>query len=251
MYDVNIIKPQIIDKINFLISKKIIELSDKNKYEIKCTEYTWMFKISNQLDDLEHKLDILLSDKTLVYLSINSIIYKNNMMIEEINNIQISYNPLSFRQSDDSIKNKLYDIISFNVLSKKLYLIGGEMVFFAKFLKPTKFYMYTDFESIYNDARINFPSDIHNIQLINYEYCKLYCNSEKDFHIIANTSKSGLGKNLCNEILNLELTNITIISCNKKSFSQDYKILSSRYYIEKTFELKTNYSVYVIFLHII
>jgi len=47
------------------------------------------------------------------------------------------------------------------------------------------------------------------------------------------------------------LKNITIISCNKKSFISDYNILKSKYAITKIYDITTNYSVCVYFLSLI
>lgn len=61
--------------------------------------------------------------------------------------------------------------------------------------------------------------------------------------MIANTSKHGLGNNLCQEIINIGYNNLLIISCNKKSFNRDYDTLKNKYIINKLFSIKTNYEV--------
>lgn len=245
-YDKTIVILQINKKINFLNS-----LLKFYKCEIRCTNYTWMVKLINCMN-IEN-IDVLLEDNTLVYLSINDVIYKNKMMIDKINNEDVYYNPLSFRQSDDSIKTKLYQILKENIKSKKLYLIGGEMIFFAKLLNSDDFYMYTDFQSIYDDAIYNYPDYIDRIKLINYDNDKLNKVNKvinNDYYAIINTSKSGIGRHLCNEILKLGLNNICIISCNRKSFLRDFKQLSYKYTINKVVDLKTNYVVSIYFLNI-
>jgi hypothetical protein len=241
-YDDTIVDSQINEKINFL---KKLNLTFNGVCDIRVTNYTWCFRYEGTFD--KNIIDKLIDDPTLVYLSVNDVIYKNNMMIEKFNEFCIQYNPLSFRQTDNNIKYKLYEILQKNIFSNKLYFIGGEMVFFAKLLKPEEFIMYTDFESIYNDAIINFPDCSNKINMISYIYCNLK-KLDSDFHLIANTSKHGLEKYLCNEILKIGLKNITIISCNKKSFISDYNILKSKYTINKIYDIATNYSVCVYFL---
>ena len=249
IYDENIVNDQIKQKINFLKTKGFV--FDKI-CEIKCTNYTWLFKYEGTV--LVNEFDFLLNDETLVYLYINGITYKNNKMIDYIHDERIYYDPQSFRQSDDSIKNELYQILKDNVIpnkiNNKIYFIGGEMVFFAKLLKPSCFIMNTDFQSIYNDALSNFPENVDNIHLIKYTFNKL-TKVDKNYTLIANTSRNGLDKNLCKEILELELNRIIIISCNKKSFIRDFNYLYNKYKITKIFDLNTNYTVSVYFLDII
>lgn len=264
--DINICSIQVIKKINFLKSIGILNQNDVDiEFEIKCTDYSWYLKIDKFTNVSQNydKIKLLLEDPTLVYLEINCEIIKSDLMIEYIGENIIRYNPKSFRQTDDIIKNKLYSILKSEIKTKNLYLIGGEMVFFAKLLKPERFIAYTDFESIYNDAICNFPENKDNIKLINYEKDNLVnletikvnseiVNSEIDnYHLIANTSKHGLDKNLCEEILKLNFNNITIISCNKKSFQRDYLMLQTKYYITKIFDVNTNYSVCIYFLTIL
>ena len=260
-YNINICSEQIIKKINFLESIGIFNSNDtETEFEIKTTYYSWYLKIDKftNISQNYDKIKQLLDDSTLVYLEINSEIIKSDLMIDYIEEDIIRYNPKSFRQSDDNIKNKLYQILKSEIKTKNLYLIGGEMVFIARLLKPENFIALTDFESIYNDAICNFPENKDNIKLINYEKDNLVTlgivnsgivNLEtNEYHLIANTSKHGLGKNLCKEILKLQFNNITIISCNKKSFSRDFLILQSKYYITKIFDITTNYEVTIYFL---
>lgn len=258
--DINICSYQVKEKINFL--KSIDILNQDNiiiEFEIKTTDYSWYLKIDNFTNISQNcdKIKLLLEDSTLVYLEINSEIIKSDFMIEYINQDIIKYNPKSFRQSDDNIKYKLYSILKSEISAKKLYLIGGEMVFIVRLLKPENFIALTDFESIYSDAVYNFPENKENIKLINYEKNIIdnldnLDNLDKvildEYHLIANTSKHGLGKNLCKEILKINLKNITIISCNKKSFERDYQMLNMKYYITKIFDINTNYSVCIYFL---
>ena len=238
-YDRTILNDQIIFRINFLE-----EIGIKKFDEIRSTPYTWFLKLNNSISDV--KLEILLSDPTLVYLEISNHIIKNQLMIDIINNFTIKYNPKSFRQLDDSIKFKLYEILFESVKSENLYLIGGEALFFIKLLNPKKYILYTDFESIYNDAITNL-SDLNSIKLISYETDSIKLVDES-YDVILNTSKHGLGLNLCENILKLDQQRIIIISCNKKSFEKDMKNLSQKYKIERQIDIETNYVVTVYFI---
>lgn len=248
-YDNKIILYQIEEKINFL---RILGFKFDNICEIKYTNESWYLEYEGNIDNFDKIINILMEDTTLVYLCINCSIYKNEKMIDIINDTKIIYNPYSFRQNDISIKNTIYDILKIEIICKNLYLIGGEMVFYCALLKPDNFIMYTDFESIYEDAIINFSDMKENINLINYDRDKLkqidINYTQKNYTLIANTSKYGLGNNLCKEINKLYLDEIVIISCNKKSFARDFRKLETKYKLSKLFDINTNYSVCVYFL---
>jgi hypothetical protein len=217
--------------------------------EIRSTQFTWMLKYNGSCK--KELIEKILDDSTLSYLEINKIILKNELMEDKINNFLVRYNPQSFRQSDDSIKNGVYQILKENIADKNLYFIGGEMIFYSKlFQNLNKIYMITDYESIYEDAKRN-SNQNDFVQLINYDKDELVRPESIDkFTLILNTSKQGLGKNLSEEVLKLEIKNIFIVSCNSKSFYRDYEILKRRYKIKKVFELKTNYTVSIYLLEL-
>ena len=175
-------------------------------------------------------------------------------MIDIINSQIIKYNPNSFRQPDNAIKETIYNILKENVNNKNLYLIGGEMIFFDKLLNSINLQniiMYTDFLSIYQDALINININYninYNINLINYENDKLQNPPNDNYTLIINTSKQGLGYNLSNQISKMNFNQIIIISCNKKSFNKDFNILHNFYKLLKTYDITTNYSVTLYFL---
>lgn len=250
-YNESIVIPQINEKINFLrtIGFKFNYICEI-KYNVYASSYSWYFKYEGNIDDEFVASSILKNDSSLKYLSINNYVYKNDYMIDEIYGKPVMYNPASFRQNDVNIKNIVYEILLSTIVTKKLYLIGGEMVFYAMLLNPAidTCIMYTDFKSIYYDARHNFK-DNKQISLINYDIDTLQ-KTTSDYFMIANTSKHGLGNNLCNEILKLELIDIVIISCNVRSFMRDYKKLSSKYDIIKIYDINTNYNVCMYFLRI-
>lgn len=245
----DILNQQIKEKINFL---QTISFPFDKKCEIRTTQLTWMLKYDGECE--KEIIQKILHDSNLVYLEINKIIFRNEFMEEKINNVLIKYNPLSFRQSDDSIKYKIYEILQCSILGKQthnMYLIGGEMIFYSKlFHSLNKIYMITDYESIYEDAKRNSTqNDI--IKMIDYDKDELIQPEFiQNFTLIANTSKQGLGKNLSKEILKLEIKTVFIVSCNSKSFYRDYEILQRKYEIKNIFELKTNYVVTIYLLEL-
>jgi tRNA/tmRNA/rRNA uracil-C5-methylase (TrmA/RlmC/RlmD family) len=242
----DICNEQVKDKINFLQS---LSFPFDEKCEIRTTELTWMMKYNGKCK--KEIIEKILDDTSLVYLELDKIIFRNELMQDKINNVLIKYNPLSFRQSDDSIKYKVYEVLQQYIFSSNIYFIGGEMTFYSKlFQKLNKVYMITDYESIYEDAKRNINENENNIiKMIDYDKDELikpeFIN---DFTLITNSSIQGLGENLSNEILKLEIKTIFIISCNSKSFYRDYEILKRKYEINKIFEIKTNYIVTIYLL---
>lgn len=250
----DICNEQVKQKINFLQS---LSFSFDDKCEIRTTELTWMMKYSGKCK--KEIIEKILNDTSLVYLELDKIIIRNELMLDKINNVVIKYNPLSFRQSDDAIKYKVYEVLQENIFVSNIYLIGGEMTFYSKlFQNLNKVYMITDYESIYEDAKRNINENENNIiKMIDYDKDKLIkpelIKPEfiDDYILITNTSKQGLGGNLSNEILKLEFKKIFIISCNSKSFYRDYEILKRKYEINKIFEIKTNYIVTIYLLNLL
>ena len=235
----DIINPQVKEKINFLIH---LNFPFKARCEIRTTTETWSLKYDDIVDD--KIINILIQDETLRYIEINKTVIRNKKMIDIINSDKIEYDALSFRQSDDSIKKEIYQILRETLSNKKICFVGGEMVFYKALLNPSEYIMYTDFNSIYTDSIQNGNS---NTSLIDYDKDQLK-KINSDYNLIANTSKSGLGKNLSKSISDLNLEKIVIISCNKKSFQKDFLILKEKYFISMEYELKTNMSVWVFFL---
>ena len=224
------------------------------KCEIRTTETTWMLKYDGECE--KDIIEKIMEDCNLVYLEINKTIFRNEFMEEKINNVLIKYNPLSFRQSDDSIKYKIYEILKEygkfkHIYCQNLYFIGGEMVFYSKlFQNLNQVYMITDYETIYEDAKRN-SAKYDKIFMIDYDKDELIRPESIDnFTLIANTSKQGLGKKLSEEIVKLGIQTVFIISCNQKSFYKDFEILKKKYVINKTFEIKTNYIVTIYLLKI-
>ena len=156
----------------------------------------------------------------------------------------VKYNPLSFRQSDDSIKYSIYDILKSNIINDKICFIGGEMMFYYYLLLPSTYLLFTDYQSIYDDALLNIKNNIYLV-----DYNNININIDVTYTLILNTSKSGLGSNLSKKIEKLKNKEIIIISCNIKSFIRDFDILSNSYKIINVYEIKTNYSVYVYILN--
>jgi hypothetical protein len=249
----------------------------ETKYEIRANEYNWSIRIWNDKEFAEYNL--LLEDKTCIFIEINNIIIKNQKY-KCIKNIE--YSPLSFRQPDDSIRNHIINIIEHDfIINKynKYYLLGGEATLIGRLI-PNRcgcgcgcgcgynIIFYTDYKSIYDDLIYNYNMDSNMdsniiISLVNYKTCEnivFYndvdcvraCVLEKNNNIIiANTGLQGLGNCLSNFLNTSRIYKIIVISCNPKSWLKDFNILKKNYKIIKTINIKTNYTISLYFLHII
>ncbi len=207
--------------------------------ELQANEYNCGIILKNYEDSGEIA-NYLKQYDNINYLQIKEKLYINNKYID-IYNIKRNY--LSFHQNDDTVRKYLYNFINetidYNI--KDLVLFGGEMYLFQKIIKYENLHAYSDFESIVNDTKYN-STNYNSIELVNYndfQFNKAINNANS--LTICNTSKSGLGNNLCEQI---KTNYLIIISCNKKSFSKDYMILKNKYHIIKNVEI-LNINIYL------
>ena len=172
----------------------------------------------------------------------------------------ILYHPRSFRQPDDNITLEIINYFQKEIkeikadqpdnYNKLIYLFGGECVMLGKIIKNycMKCVFYTDFPSIYEDCRVNHQDSFEtgNVHLIDYKTCDLVAGFDQLPGIaILNTGYNGMGDNLAHNLVRFKCGMVYVISCNEKSFQNDFKILSGRYRIMDVMEIKTNYSVWI------
>ena len=242
---VNSIQLSIIQFLHNLIEFKTLSVQITNCNDIG---------IEIHLNDDQHifntiRLYIESLQLNIKYFSINETIYCNDMMVEKYYNQIIIRSPKSFHQTDDNIRNTLYDIMMQNVKKcQTMYFIGGEMYLYGKIMsdKYTDGYFYSDYKSIVSDTMMNIQTS--NIFLVDYKLCTLIKTDDPVAQMIINNGKTGLGTNLCNQILDNNINTLFIISCNQKSFCRDYQILAIKYLITAEYKISTNYSVYLYIL---
>ncbi len=232
-----------------LFMKNNIILENNDKINIQITNLgDWSINFSIKKDLLQNIINFLNEDIKLKYLEINKIVIKNSYLEEIYFNKIIKRSAYSFHQNDENIRKILYTNLYKFILSIKfneIIFIGGEMYLFGTIINSEKKYFYSDYKSIVDDTIIN---DINSnyVELVNYEDKKI--NIKNGDIILINNGKSGLGNNLCKKILENDYEWIVIISCNNKSFENDYKILNIKYKIINRFEIYTNYLINLIFL---
>ena len=212
---------------NFIIFNKNINI------EVQAN--TFNISIIFDSDINNDLINYLLEYPNICYFKVSNKIYKNNLFVESINDLLIYRSIKTFHQNDDTVRKYLYDFIKDNISSiHDLILFGGEMYIFQNLINYENLYCYSDFSSIVEDTINNTNSkNKENIKLIDYYNFTLDIYS-KDSLTICNTSKHGLELNISSQINSKDLI---IISCNKKSFNKDYKILCKKYIISKSLEI--------------
>jgi hypothetical protein len=195
----------------------------------------------------------------LVYFEVNDKVRHSTTKYVN-NNFKCTYNilydPISFRQPDDTIRTQMIEFIIQFGYFPNICFIGGEITLFGKILNYEKALFYTDFRSIYLDIlrNINIDNESRKCKLINYDNCSIYNEvnefmSDDEYCIILNTGSSGLGKHLATELSKLLAYRLIIISCNKKSFAKDIIILETGGYLVKyKYDIVTNYEINIYIL---
>jgi tRNA/tmRNA/rRNA uracil-C5-methylase (TrmA/RlmC/RlmD family) len=236
----DIVNKSIREFIQFLLK---YSFDENTILEIQSNEYnSGLYIQTKELTNIElNKLiDFIKSYKNITYLEINKNIYLDIKYIDNLDDILIKRNFKSFHQNDDSVKKYLYKFLKNNIINinntDNLILFGGEMYGFPLFFPKKNIYAYSDFESIVEDTKYN--CKYVGTEIINYNTFNYTKDLEK-VSIICNTSKSGLGENMCNQINKIKANCLFIISCNKKSFEKDYCILCKQYKIVKNLQINS------------
>jgi hypothetical protein len=211
-----------------------MNFNKKSNIEVQANE----FNIGIKFDKFMEKdiIDYICEYPNICYLEINNNVYKNEFFHEKINDILIKRNINTFHQNDDIVRNYLYEFIINNTNGvKNLILFGGEMYIFQNIIRHNNLYAFSDFRTIVEDTYLN-NININNkiINLIDYSGFNLEKICRENSLTICNTSKNGLDINIAKQI---NSDNLIIISCNKKSFNKDYKVLSKKYDINMCLEI--------------
>jgi hypothetical protein len=218
----DIINQSISDIIQFL---QIYKFTPHTYIQIQANPYNCVLIVKNS-----NIIDFSEFDKkfNIVCLIVNHTIIRNNLYQTTIKNQIIFRQYKTFHQTDDMIQNNMYDnIIRYCDGYDELVCLGGEMYVFASILQYNKLSCYSDFQSIVSDTAINIKSS-DNIWLIDYQTIQLSIISD-NCCLIANTGKGGMRENLCNQIINNNISRLVIISCNQKSFNRDEQIIGLAY----------------------
>jgi hypothetical protein len=239
----------LIEEIKIMIPSNILE-DGFTKFDLRINHLNYMIKISTKNDIIIKILQqSFLEDINCCYLKINDQIYKNGLYKDILN---LEYNPHSFRQPDDSIREYIVQWFQKTLPRgwNSIIFFGGECTMLGKILYEHSIsqYFYTDFISIYCDIIRNYNKP--NVELIDYSIWKadklqLTRDKEGSNCCIVNTGYKGMGINLSTEISKIGANEIYVISCNKDSWTRDWHILCNTYNLKEQMEIRTNYSVWI------
>lgn len=226
-------------------------------FEIRANFYNYSLIITGDVSDYMSKKIISASYSflPLVYFEIKSPFTKSHQILVNSKyqcKYNIYYNPISFRQPDDVIRDIMEKfIIKFCNGFNNFCFLGGECVLFSKILNYNNAQFYTDMPSIFEDINYNVKLNDKNIKasLIDYNTYDIAFELNEFFRdlpytVIINTSKSGMGENLSQQLAKTLAKRIIIISCNRKSFIKDCIFLHKGGYKMKDQQVAmTNYEV--------
>jgi tRNA/tmRNA/rRNA uracil-C5-methylase (TrmA/RlmC/RlmD family) len=189
-------------------------------------------------------------DNNSKFVKLNDTIMKNKRLHEKYNNILVSRNHCTFFQTFYDVSNKIHAcVLEWNNDYSDKILLGGEMYYYGLLLQNyyDKIFMYSDFDSIIQDAEINmkYLKEVKKVIIKKINYNDVIFDHTEN--LIVNISKSGLKKNLCKQ---LKSKQITIISCNEKSFERDYNMLKHKYYLFKKLNI-INYNSFSITIYLL
>jgi len=235
------------EKLKIMIPSKILE-DGITKFELRMNHLNYMIKITTKNNIIiKILLESFLDDNNCCYLKINDQIYKHGIYKDILN---LEYNPYSFRQPDDSIRDYMIQWFQKTLPRgwSSIIFFGGECTMLGKILSDHSIlqYFYTDFISIYCDIIRNYTNP--HVELIDYSIwnSESFKKTKGDTKCcIVNTGYKGMGVNLSTEISKIGSSEIYIISCNQDSWNKDWNILRNTYNLTEQVEIRTNYSVWI------
>lgn len=245
----------LIAMLKLIVPTELID-DGKTKFEIRTNHLNYTMRINTKYELL---ISILLRSflevENCCYLEINGRIHRNGVYKDILS---LEYDPRSFRQPDDSIREYIIQWFQQKVSRgwDTMIFFGGECTMLGKILSGhSKLqYFYTDYPSIYNDIIHNYKNP--NVEIIDYQTWKM--NSQmpninmdcvdmcrRRQCCIINTGYQGMSKNLAREICKFGADEIYVISCNQESWAKDLSVLSESYNLLEQVEIRTNYSVWI------
>ncbi len=235
----------LIDMLKLIIPIELLA-DGKTTFGIRRNHLNYLMKVNTNNELIKKNiLQSFLNVKNCCYLEINGCIYRNGLYKDILS---LEYDPLSFRQPDDSIRDYLIKWFQNNVSRgwDNIIFFGGECTLLGKILSgySTKQYFFTDFPSIYNDILRNYKNPC--VELIDYKIWELKIDfADMRKCCIVNTGYQGMDTHLALEICKIGADEIYVISCNQDSWDKNWLILQQSYNLLEQVEIRTNYSVWI------
>lgn len=212
---------------------KIIIRSNYNDEILLCIETK---------DKVDIDIDSLKSNIKLVGVVVNNkTYYGDNFFYEMINNKIFKVNYNSFFQINNYITKEMINVINDNCSGKILLDLYCGVGFLGQVIDY-------EFDKIYgielnrnsvidaiNNAKIN---KISNTYYMCGDSSKLINNIKENIDtLIIDPPRSGLYKNMVNDVLNISSDKIIYVSCNPITLVRDINLLKEKYVVEKIYLL--------------
>ena len=230
------------DSINKVIeNKKYINVSN-GKIIIRSNYNDEILLCIETKDKVDIDIDSLKSNIKLVGVVVNNkTYYGDNFFYEMINNKIFKVNYNSFFQINNYITKEMINVINDNCSGKILLDLYCGVGFLGQVIDY-------EFDKIYgielnrnsvidaiNNAKIN---KISNTYYMCGDSSKLISNIKENIDtLIIDPPRSGLYKNMVNDVLNICSDKIIYVSCNPITLVRDINLLKEKYTVEKIYLL--------------
>lgn len=230
------------DSINKVIkNKKYINVSN-GKIIIRSNYNDEILLCIETKDKVDIDIDSLKNNIKLVGVVVNNkTYYGDNFFYEMINNKIFKVNYNSFFQINNYITKEMINVINNNCSGKILLDLYCGVGFLGQVIDY-------EFDKIYgielnrnsvidaiNNAKIN---KIINTYYMCGDSSKLISNIKENIDtLIIDPPRSGLYKNMVNDVLNISSDKIIYVSCNPITLVRDINLLKEKYVVEKIYLL--------------
>ena len=230
------------DSINKVIqNKKYINVSN-GKIIIRSNYNDEILLCIETKDKVDIDIDSLKNNIKLVGVVVNNkTYYGDNFFYEMINNKIFKVNYNSFFQINNYITKEMINVINDNCSGKILLDLYCGVGFLGQVIDY-------EFDKIYgielnrnsvidaiNNAKIN---KISNTYYMCGDSSKLISNIKENIDtLIIDPPRSGLYKNMVNDVLNISSDKIIYVSCNPITLGRDINLLKEKYMVEKIYLL--------------
>ena len=223
-----LVNPIINDMIN-RINK--LDLSNVSSVLIRISETTGevMTRFSGNafIDSIKEYCDSIYIDDKLIY--------GNPYITENINGILFTIYPDSFFQVNTSMMIKLYDVV------KEYASCGNSLLDLYCGTGTIGIYLKDNFKNVFG-VEIN-ESSIKNAnlnkKLNSIKNCEFLLGDSKTVVnncydvVVVDPPRSGLSKNVINNLLEMKSNKIIYVSCNPKTLKRDIELLENKYYVKE------------------
>lgn len=230
------------DSINiFLENRELIDIKN-GSIIIRCNYDNEILLVINTLEEVEIKIDELKTRVKIVGIVINDkCIYGNMFFIERYNNKFFKVNYNSFFQVNDFVTNEMIEIIKDNSYGNILLDLYCGVGFLGQCVSD-------QYEKIYGiEINENSVLDaVYNAGMNKIENAYYICDNcsnsllkidDNIDTLLIDPPRSGLVKNMVNDVLEVRADRIIYVSCNPISLARDLKNLSDYYNVDKIYLL--------------